>query len=43
VSADDGGWVDLLVPFIDSDVNDWNYNKTRIVQSDGTVGTPAVR
>lgn len=42
VSADDGGWVDLLVPTTDDQVDDWSYNKTRIVQSDGTVGTPAI-
>jgi len=42
VSADDGGWVDLLVPYQDDNVDDWSYNKTRIVQSDGTVGTPTV-
>ena len=41
VSADDGGWVDLLVPRID-DGDDWGYEKTRVIQSTGTIGTPAV-
>ena len=31
----------MLVPASD-DASDWSYNKTRVVQSTGTVGTPAV-
>ena len=42
VSADDGGWVDMLVPSDANASDNWEYVKTRIVQSTGTVGTPAV-
>ena len=42
VSADDGGWVDMLVPASPSDPSNWEYAKTRVVQSTGTVGTPAI-
>jgi hypothetical protein len=45
VSADDGGWVDLLVPppagNDDPSANPWLYAKTRVVSSSGTVGTVA--
>jgi len=38
VSADDGGWVDVL--FANStDTADWSYSQNRLVNSTGTVGT----
>lgn len=44
VSADDGGWVDVLVP-PSADNTDpgqaWVYAKTRVLNSTGTVGTVA--
>jgi hypothetical protein len=40
VSADDGGFVDLLLPVAGAD--DWAFTKRRIVNSSGTVGTLAV-
>ena len=40
VSADDGGWVDVLSP-VSPDPADWAYDKARVVQSSGTVGTVA--
>lgn len=42
VSADDGGFVDLLVP--DNSVNSdaFSYNKIRVLNSTGTVGTPSI-
>jgi hypothetical protein len=39
VSADDGGWVDVLSPLSPADPADWAYAKDRVVQSTGTVGT----
>ena len=41
VSADDGGFVDLLVAS-SPDASDWTYAKHRVVNSTDTVGTPAV-
>lgn len=38
VSADDGGWFDLLSPTSE----DFVYKKTRIINSTNTVGTPAI-
>ncbi len=42
VSADDGGFVDLLSPSGAQDNWAFQYNKTRVVTSSNTVGTPAV-
>merc|ERR1711871_492211 len=39
VSGDDAGYVDLLTPSI---TGDFIYNRSRVVQSTGTVGTPAI-
>ena len=41
VSADDGGWVDLLVANSE-DAGDWTYSQTRVVNSTGTIGTPDI-
>eukprot|EP00040_Diaphanoeca_grandis_P032536 m.197309 g.197309 ORF g.197309 m.197309 type:complete len:454 (+) comp32657_c0_seq2:103-1464(+) len=42
VCADDGGWVDLLVPRLDANVSSWEYDKYRVVNSTSTIGTPAI-
>ena len=40
VRADDGGYIDLLTPI--GPAGSWNYSRVRVVNSTGTVGTPAV-
>ena len=43
VSADDGGWVDLLTPDLEAwDATPYTYTKTRVLNSTDTVGTPAI-
>lgn len=42
VSADDGGYVDLLHPVVEADPNDWTYSRNRMVNSTDTIGTVAV-
>ena len=44
VSGDDGGVVDLLVLEDDNEegVTSWNYNKIRVLNSTGTVGSPDI-
>jgi len=41
VSADDGGYVDLLRP-VSADSHDWTYARERVVNSTDTIGTIAV-
>ncbi len=38
VSADDGGWIDILFPSSDA-VTDWTYDKHRLITIDGTIGS----
>ena len=42
VSADDGGFVDLLVPDTSENRDTFSYNKIRVLNSTGTVGTPSI-
>ena len=41
VSADDGGWMDLLIPSSTASTA-WTYDKIRVLNSTGTVGTPGI-